>query len=651
MQMDTLILLGASVGGIVVMAVSILITYSKLYKRASADEALVRTGKGGTAAVAGGGLWVIPIFHEIQHVSLRQIKIPIDRTGKDALVTSDKIEADVEGMMFVRVGDEPDDIVQAAKTFGQISDNDINSMIRDKVTDAMRAEAMKVTFLNLNVQKREFAESIGSSVAEDLKKTGLVLDTVAVTSIQQVKVDPDAIPMDVFKAEGARNIVEVVEKNREETNRIRRQKQVEIQKTDVEAREKSLALEMQRKKAEAEQARDVADYEAQKHTEARQAILEQERLAEVAALSKAEEVAKREVHKAQAIAVEESKRAEIEAVAAAKAEEAARTAEIAKERAVETARVEKEQTILTAKVAKEQAVEAAEVEKARALAEVETAKALALAQQANAEAEAEVARQGIETVTETAGAERAKQVAVLQAEEKARQQVIEAEAERDSRTAKADAEAQEAKARARAQREAASGAADAHKTEAEGVATATLTRAEAAAKAATLDAEAQKILAEAKLADGQAEAESMRLMVEAQNQVDPTLLLRDVALAVVEQAPEAIRAFMEPAAAISDVKVIQMGGLGNSNGNGSSDQMPNGLPGMLAGTLAQSAGLLPVINALTSFAQESGLTDKAKGALTSAAGHVRSATMAGNGKAEVAPEAPEAPEAPTSPAH
>ena len=639
MQVDTLIILGASVGGIVVMALSILITYSKLYKRASADEALVRTGKGGTAAVAGGGLWVIPIFHEIQHVSLRQIKIPIDRTAKDALVTSDKIEADVEGTMFVRVGDEPDDIVQAAKTFGNISDSEIDHMIRDKVTDAMRAEAMKVTFLNLNVQKREFAESIGSSVAEDLKKTGLVLDTVAVTSIQQVKVDPDAIPMDVFKAEGARNIVEVVEKNREETNRIRRKKEIEIQQVNVDARKQALALEMDQKKAEADQAKDVAEYEASKATKTRETVLEQERIAEEAAIAKTEEVAKRDIRKAQALAVQEATKDETEQVAQKQAAQAIEAAEIEKNKAIETARIAKERGVEQATIEKKKVVETAEIAKQTAIAEAKEAEAMARAKQATAEAKEEQARQGIQTVTETETAGRAKQVAIIKAEEQARKLVIEAEAERDSRKAKAEAEAKEAEQQAAALRNKAQGRADAIKLDAEGRssalkidaeahATNVKIRAEADAEAAELQAAAKIKLASATLKEGEAAAEAERLMVQAGNAISRELLLKDVAVAAINRTPETVEAFMKPAAAIGDVRVLQLSGLDGAaaNGDGAKGEL-QGLPGVVVNTLAQSAGLLPVISSLLDFAKDSGLTDRAREAAGDVVQQVKEITL------------------------
>lgn len=618
------------VGALILIGLMTLVAYSKLYRRATAHQALVRTGRGGMKVAVGGGVWSIPIFHEVQYFSLRQIKISINRTGKDALIASDKIKADVEGTMFVRVGDAEDDIKLAAKTFGEVNDRQIEVMIADKVTDAMRAEGMKMSFLDLNVNKREFAEAIGAAVQADLAKTGLVLDSVAITSIRQVEIDPSQIPMDVFEAEGTRNIVEIVERNRKATNDIRKRTDLEVQKVDVDARKQALAMELEQKEAEADQRRQIEEYTARQVAEAKRATLEQERIAEEAAIAKDEQVAMRELAKAQTLAVEQAGKDQAEQVAQARAEQAAEEAEIAKGRAVAVANIEKARTAEAAQVEREQTIETAQVAKQQAIAQAEEAKALALAQQALAEAEAERAQQAIKTVGETATADRARQVAVLKAEEEARKVVLAAEAERDARQARAEAEAREAEARARALREQARGMADAAKIEAEGNATATLTKAEADGKAADLNAMARAALAEATLAEGKAEAESRHLAVAAENEVARDLVVRDVLLKLVGVAPDAIREFMAPAAAISDVKVLNLHGFGGDGANGNGKGLQSGLPGIVTGALAQSVGLSPIIQALLSFAKDAGLADQGARVLSDAAAKVREFT-GGNG--------------------
>ncbi len=624
---STPLLVSAAVAGVIlVIAMLVLIAYGRLYKRATADEAVVRTGKGGTVAVAGGGIFVIPMFHNMGKISLKQVMISITRSGNNALVTLDKIRADVDGTMYVRVGDSTEDIIQAAKTFGEVNASEIERLISDKVTDAMRAEAMKVSFLELNMNKREFAEAIAAAVQQDLKKTGLILDSVAITTIRQVEVDPEAIPMDVFEAEGVRNIVAVVEKNREETNRIRRAKEIEIKQVDVDARKRGLLLEEQQRQAEAEQTQRVAIYEAERSTEARKGVLAQERQAEEAAIAKAEEIARREIAKDKALAVDTAAKEEAEKVALTRAQQA-----------VEQAAIDKAKTIEAATIDKEMAVQTAEIDKLKAIATAKAEEALARAARAEAEATEEEKLQAVKTVTERSEADRERQVAIIKAQEEADKHKIDAdrdayvetrraEAEREARRARAEAEAVEALERARAQREAAQGRGDALRIDADAHAADIGIRARADADAAELQAKAKIELAHARLEEGKATAEAERLLVEARNQLATHLVLRDVALAAIDKAPAAIEAFMKPAEAIGEMKVLQVGGLSGESANGNSGSWSAGLPGMLAGTLAQSAGLMPVIRTMLEFAKDAGLASKAKELVSGASEAIREAT-------------------------
>ena len=611
-------------GLVLVLGGLIMVAYGRLYKRASADEAIVRTGKGGTVAVAGGGLFVVPFFHAMGMISLKQMLIGITRSGNNALVTGDKIRADVEGTMYVRVGDSTEDIIQAAKTFGEVNASEIDRLISDKVTDAMRAEAMKVSFLDLNMKKREFSEAIAAAVQQDLKKTGLVLDSVAITTIRQVEVDPESIPMDVFEAEGVMNIVKIVEHNREETNRIRREKEIQIQRVDVAAREQALLLDEAQKQAEADQMQRVSVYEAEKQATANKEVLAQQRIAEEAAIAKAEDIARREIAKSKALALDLALKEEAEKVAQTRTQQAVDQAEIDKMKAIESATI-----------AKQKAVETAEIDKLKAVAQAKADEALARAARAEAEATEEGKLQAIKTVTEQAEADRDKQVAIIKAQEEAEKHKIDAdrdayvetrkaEGEKEARRARVEAEAIEAIELARALREEAQGRGDALRIDAEAHAENISTRAVADAGAAELQAKAKIELSRAILEEGKARAEAERLLVEARNQVSNHLVMQEVALAAIAKAPEAIGAFMKPAESIAEMKVLQLGGLGDV-ANGNAGGLNSGIPGMIASTLAQSAGLMPVIKTMLDFAKDAGLAEKAADLVGDAAGTIRNA--------------------------
>jgi flotillin len=91
-------------------------TVSRFYRRCGADEALVRTGHGGNRVVLGGGVMVYPILHQLMRVSLRSVKLSVERSAKNALVTKDKIKANVTTELYVKVGAlVKEDVLAAAR--------------------------------------------------------------------------------------------------------------------------------------------------------------------------------------------------------------------------------------------------------------------------------------------------------------------------------------------------------------------------------------------------------------------------------------------------------------------------------------------------------------------------------------------------------
>ena len=54
------------------------IIFARLYRRASAEQAFVRTGLGGQKVVMSGGAIVMPIFHEIIPINMNTLKLGND---------------------------------------------------------------------------------------------------------------------------------------------------------------------------------------------------------------------------------------------------------------------------------------------------------------------------------------------------------------------------------------------------------------------------------------------------------------------------------------------------------------------------------------------------------------------------------------------
>src|SRR3984957_1220425 len=521
------------VGGSVAVGLLVLISFmtmiSRCYRRCGADEALVRTGSGGNKVVIGGGVLVFPVIHQLLRVSLRSVKLLVERSAKNALVTGDKIKANVTTELFIKVQPLAEDVLAAARSFGDrnLDEHAIGALIEGKLTDALRSVAAVQTFMSLHGKRKEFAEHIQAALSEELKKNGLTLENVSITSFAMVPVK-ELDEHDVFDAEGLRAITESVQSNREKTNQIQREKDNQIQAQNVEARMRFLQLEQQQKQAEADQSRKVSEYAALQASETSKAVYIQEQSRELAAYDKQKAVETARIQQEQAIAVALAgkQRAEREAqIAAQKGQQTAeiekdkvvQAAEIDRQKALEAATIEKEKVVGASLIVKEQAIERARLGKQIAIAQRQEQQARAQAAKALAEADEEKAKQSITTVETTAKAQREKVQQVIQAEAEAEKQRIGAEGR---------------------------------------------------AAAALKEAEAMVTLANAVAAKGTAEADARRKMVEAENALALKFVLRDVAYRAIERMPEIARELMEPAKAIKEIRVLQSSGFGSGGGAG-----------------------------------------------------------------------------------
>jgi flotillin len=588
-QSGSLIFVGGGIAVGLLLLVSFMSMISRCYRRCGADEALVRTGSGGNKVVIGGGVLVFPVIHQLLRVSLRSVKLLVERSGKNALVTGDKIKANVTTELYIKVQPIAEDVLAAARSFGDrnLDEHAIGALIEGKLTDALRSVAAVQTFMSLHGKRKEFAEHIQAALAEELKKNGLTLENVSITSFAMVPVK-ELDEHDVFDAEGLRAITESVQSNREKTNQIQREKDNQIQAQNVEARMRSLQLEQQQKQAEADQARKVSEYAALQAAETSKAVFIQEQSRDMAGYDKQKAVETARIQQEQAIAVAlaAKQRAEREAqIAAQKGQQTAeidkdkvvQAAEIDRQKALEAATIEKEKVVGASLIVKEQAIEVARIGKEIAIAQSQEQQARAQAAMQLAVAEEEKAKQAIVTVETTARAQREKAQQVIAAEAQGEMQRIAAEAR---------------------------------------------------ALSALKEAEAMVTLANAMVQKGAAEAEVRRKMVEAENAVGLKFVLRDVCLHAINSMPELARELMVPAKAIREIKVLQTGGFGGGGGNGSSDgsRPAMGVMSPILKSVLEAGAAYPLLRELMSFAKVDSdkLSEKAQGALSELSGELQS---------------------------
>lgn len=401
-----LMMLGFGLGSLLVGGIITVIT--RLYEKTAANEALVRTGMGGRRVILDGGALVIPVVHKLVRVPLETMRLDVDRAHAEALITADKLRADVRAEFYIRVLPNEEDIINASRSLGGKSAHidAISELVFHKLDSALRSAAAVKTLEDLNTKRHDFAAEVQNSVALDLKHNGLTLETVTISKLDQT--DQTVLnPNNVFDAQGLRVITQITQKMKVERNELEQDAGQKIATKNVSTRTEVLQQEQIQAQAEANQRTYIANTQVEKEREARNFRITQEQM-----------VAEREAER---------------------------------NRAIEAAQI----SARTQVIKNEQEREMAEREKQIAIARKEAEKAAAEAQALAANAERERSAQAIVTVKVTAEAEREGERHLIAARKEADQDMyrrkigVDAEAYKATRAAEAEKSASEAQAAAR----------------------------------------------------------------------------------------------------------------------------------------------------------------------------------------------------------
>lgn len=440
-----------------------LVVVAKLYVRTKASEAFVKTGKGGMVVIQNGGAIVIPMIHEITRVSLQTMMLPVKREGgAGALITKDKLRADVEAQFYVCVKPLDEDIQAAARSLGNKMGDDVSvrNLIEDKLTSALRNAASVRTLEELNSNREAFTKAVEECIKNDLAHNGLTLESVTISRLDQT--DPKSLKEDnIFDAQGLRTIADITQRARTERNLLEKTGEQEREQQNVQTKRQLLGLQQQQVEAEQQQKAEIAGITAAQDRAAQEKGIERDRAIAIALQAK---------------------------------EQAVSVATQAKEQAVSVAMQEKDKAVQIAMQDKERAVSVATQEKLAATAEAEQAKAIKEAAKNTAEAEREQALQSIATVKAQAEADRQKKVDVTRAEGEAQklkvaaEQAADAAAYRTQKEAEAQKTAAEAQAQATRMNAEAAAAAQVAKATADATSTLALAKAEADGKTAIVAA-------------------------------------------------------------------------------------------------------------------------------------------------------------------
>jgi len=436
---DTLIaiLYGAGIVFAIGMGMSLLLM--KFYKKVDQGQAMIVNTLRAVPDVTFTGRMVIPIIHkkEIMNMSLKTIEI--DRRKQDGLICKDNIRADIKVTFFVRVNKTKDDVLKVAQAIGcerASKQETVEELFSAKFSEALKTVGKKLDFVELYEERDRFRDEIIMVIGKDLN--GYVLEDAAIDYLEQTPI-AELDPNHILDAQGIRKITELTAKQHILTNEFERDEETRIKKRDVEARERILELERIEADATAKQAREVATViaretaeqekiESEEKLKSEQARIAMEQEVQVLEENKLREVEVAENNRKRAVAIEEEKVIRTRAVEIVSREREVALQEINAEKDIE---VEKKNIadVIRERIAVERTV-AEQEEKIKELRLVEEALRNKKSDVINAEAIAEQ-----ELIKEI----KAAQADETRAKHKASERIILAEAEREAATKEADA--------------------------------------------------------------------------------------------------------------------------------------------------------------------------------------------------------------------
>ena len=538
---------GGLIAGLVVLLLISIWAYTRVYVITPNNEAFVRTGGvfiKQKKVVLNGGCVVLPGFHELTRVPLREISIDVERTGNLAVRTQDYLRANMRVTFYVCINANDEDVLVSAARLskqGRISENDIKEALEKRADDAIRAAAKRKSIAEIDSDKLGFADEVLNLIQQDLKKVGLTLNNIAISEIEESDTYDEN---NFFDAQGVKLRTETIQRAIKQkleveliTNREKKELElstkIAIEQQELEADKQSLEINKQKEDAQLNQQKEIEFLKAQTEREVQE--------------SKDRELAKIERNKIlQEKAIEEEKiqqqlflqNQQIQAnIALEEKNKQLKVAQSWQKQESEVAEINRQKTIDASQLKAK--VELAQAEQESKIAQQEAAVAIAEKEKErfNAEAEKAQAEAAVVTATQIEQAQREQRLSLITAEQEAAKKRIS-----DQNVVELDVFRR-------------------------------LKQAEINRQAAELEAESIRTLAEANQYKALAEAEGKKALIEAENVLSDANRTAEIIKTLwpdlASQLPEIMKALAPQPGVLGDARIYAFPGANNNNGNGS----------------------------------------------------------------------------------
>jgi uncharacterized membrane protein YqiK len=343
---DELVLILITVGALALLIFGVLIIVAKFYRQVEQGKALiVNTMKSKDPIVVFTGAVVYPIINKAEIMDISVKTIAIDRRGKDGLICSDNIRADIEVTFFVRVNKTEDDVRKVAQTIGCARASDqgvIQQLFAAKFSEALKTVGKGMNFEDLYKERLVFREEIMKVISADLN--GFHLDDCAIDYLEQTPIaslDKD----NIMDAEGIRKITDLTVTQNIHTNNLRQKERMELGSANLASDEAIFRFDQRRAEADAKKHKDIAVAQAREQNEAQRVAEKEQKETLLLRAKNEEEALVANENKDRAVQVARQNKEREIAVEIERVKKAQQLESLSREREVELQRISKDKDV------------------------------------------------------------------------------------------------------------------------------------------------------------------------------------------------------------------------------------------------------------------------------------------------------------------
>lgn len=276
-----------------------------LYRRSSKEVSFVRTGMGGEKIVLSGGALVLPIVHNVTMVGMRTLCIEIRRQGEKSLITRNRMRVELVAEFYVRVKPEKEAVAIAAQALGKrtMEPDSLRELVQGRFVDALAIVAASMSMDEMQEKRGEYIKNVKSLAEEHLSRTGLELETVSLTNLDQAPLEMFN-PSNAFDAEGLTQLTQQIEARKKARNDIEQETFIQIRDKNLETEKLALEIDKESEFAKLTQELEISTQRTAQRTAILKDRAEREKEAEEVQIRSQESIEKIRISQQQVIDVE-----------------------------------------------------------------------------------------------------------------------------------------------------------------------------------------------------------------------------------------------------------------------------------------------------------------------------------------------------------